>query len=139
MKYLARNKPVFVKDGCKNWDGIEKWKNGTYLRGHAMLTQSYNAMYDKENGLNNYNRETTQEDVDNMLKGIGEIAQVGLKGMFNNSQGMPYMKNLWLNNNDLFKKDFSIPGFINSTILLEDLWFSYTSTGTNRETKGKAR
>lgn len=74
MNYLARNKPVYVGKGCYNWDGMEKWKNGTYLRGHAMLTQSYNAMYDKNNSLNNYNKEEIllhQGDVDEILRNIG--------------------------------------------------------------------
>jgi hypothetical protein len=37
-----------------------------------------------------------------MLRGIGEIAKYGIRGMFNNTPGMPYMKNLWLNNNEVF-------------------------------------
>jgi hypothetical protein len=52
---------------------------------------------------------------------------------------MPYIKNLWLNNNDLFKKDYEFPSFITETLEIEDIWLSYTSTGTNRDTKNKAR
>lgn len=35
--------------------------------------------------------------------------------------------------------DYEFPEFINKTILLEDVYMSYTSTGTNKDTKGKAR
>lgn len=52
---------------------------------------------------------------------------------------MPYIKNIWLNNNDLFQKDYEFPDFINDFLAIEDTWMSYTSTGTNRESKGKAR
>ena len=64
---------------------------------------------------------------------------MGLRGMFNKTGGMPYLKNLWLNNNDLLAKDYEFPEFINSTILIEDTWLSYTSTGTNKDVKDKAR
>jgi hypothetical protein len=114
---------------------MEKWKNGTYLRSQVMLTQSKNAYYDYEHNVNDQNKPTEEEE----LEKIAKISQFGLRGMFNKTMGMPYLKNLWLNNNDLLAKDYVFPDFINSTILLEDTWLSYTSTGTNKDVKGKAR
>jgi len=68
---------------------------------------------------------------------VREIKRLGLNG-YDFSAGMPYIKDLWISNNEKLMKDFKKPQFL-EFLKLEDAYLSYTAIGTNKNVKGKVK
>lgn len=51
---------------------------------------------------------------------------------------MPYIKDLWISNNQKFMKDVIKPEFMDF-VDIKDIYLSYSTIGTNKNVKGRAK
>ena len=131
MKYLTKNKPVKVVDGCQDWPGISKWKNITYMTTQAKITQGSNFIW--RQSIN------SDDDLQKKLELLDRIQKNGLPGFNFSSDTLPEMEHLWINRNKVLKDDYKVPTILNDTLDLVNIYLSNTHQKDNDDLKSFAK
>lgn len=128
QEYLTRNTPVKVKDGCKNWEIFESWKQTDTLIKDIKETQAKNFVGDAS--------PKSEGELENNLKMLEHIKEHGM--FLNFSNGMPLMDDLFLNKNTNLAKRYEKPQFMSNTLELGDIYLSYQNENQNGPSNGFA-